>query len=979
MPSNCKRRVATNKRQPVVYTPFALQPLVSLNAQQASRIPQSTQFRLFFALTQSKHKTNNMKKCISLFLLASLAFAAHAQTKKEAKVIDATTGQPVPGATVQISSGRTAVADEKGLWQLTTEPKDTLTISSTGYETVKTVAGNTTTFYLTPMTKTMDVVSVGTRRNGRIKTETPAPVDVISTSNMLTSGHSDLTAMLNYAAPSLNYNKQSGSDGADHVDLATLRGLGPDQTLVLVNGKRRHQTSFVAVFGTRGRGASGTDLNAIPLSSIDRVEILRDGASAQYGSDAIAGVMNIILKKSTGKLTGTIGTSAYYDPAFNTAFKPSLEQYETAGKLDGKSFTAGLNYGFALGKKGGYLNLSADYLSSGKTVRQTLDTTDPVNNPRSMYINSYRRGFGDASLQMAGTQYNMELPLGNRNTRFYSFGGYNHRSSDAFAFTRNFSARPERFPTDANGESIAYPGIIKQTPDGEIHYTPHIQTKIGDASWSAGLKGKTASGWNWDFSNTIGYNRFQFFADKTFNASLGTEQTRFDAGGFSFFQNTANANFTKEVKGVGQGLNLAAGAEYRVEHYSIFKGEEASYKNYDPSGEKGSGSQGFVGYQPADEVKASRSTIGAYADAELDVTKRWLVSGAVRVENYSDFGFTHNYKLATRYKIADNFNVRGTASTGFRAPSLQQINYSSTFTTVQGGLITEIKLAPNASAITRAAGIEKLRQEHSLNAGLGFTWKPIKNLNVAVDGYYVRIKDRVVLTGQFDGADPDIDPALAAQMSSLNVGLAQFFANAVNTTNKGIDVVIDYSKRSGQHRYKVLFAGNLQTMSIDKINIPAPLAGSEFLRKTFYSQREQSFLLASAPNSKAAFNAEYGYKKLMIGNRFTYFGKQKLLGYGEDGLGIDPQVPSDADGSVYVKDEFVYRAKITTDLYASYQLSKKATLFVGADNLFNFHPSLGVANGAKGWAYNNEPAGPWDTVQMNGNGRRLFTKILFQF
>lgn len=919
-----------------------------------------------------------MKKCISLFLFSSVALLANAQTQKGTKVIDATTGQPVLGATVQTSAGKTIVADEKGQWQLAAEATDTLTISSTGYETIKTVASNSTVFYLTPLAKTMDVVSVGTRRNGRIKTETPAPVDVISTSNMLTSGYNDVTAMLNYAAPSLNYNKQSGSDGADHVDLATLRGLGPDQTLVLVNGKRRHQTSFVAVFGTRGRGASGTDLNTIPLSSIDRVEILRDGASAQYGSDAIAGVINIILKKSTGKLTGTIGTSAYYDPAFNTAFKKSLQQYETTGKLDGKSFTAGLNYGIALGKKGGFINLSADYLNSGKTVRQALDTKDPVNNPRGMYINIYRRGFGDASLQMAGTQYNMELPLRNESTRFYSFGGYNHRSSDAFAFTRNFSARPERFPTDKNGEVINH-GIIRQTPDGELHYTPHIQTKIGDASWSAGMKGKITSGWNWDFSNTIGYNRFHFFADRTFNASLGEEQNRFDAGGFSFLQNTTNANFTKEVKGIGQGLNIAAGAEYRVERYSIFKGEEASYKNYDPSGEKGSGSQGFVGYQPADEVKASRSTIGAYLDAELDVTKKWLVSGAVRVENYSDFGFTHNYKLATRYKIADNFNVRGTASTGFRAPSLQQINYSSTFTTVQGGLITEIKIAPNNSAITKAAGIEKLRQERSLNAGLGFTWKPVKNLNVAVDGYFVRIKDRVVLTGQFDGADQDIDPTLAAQMASLNVGLAQFFANAVNTTNKGVDVVIDYNKRGGQHRYKVLFAGNLQTMSIDKINIPNQLAGSDFLRKTFYSQREQSFLLASAPNSKAAFNAEYGYKKFTIGNRLTYFGKQKLLGYGEDGLGIDPQVPSDADGSVYVKDEFVYRAKVTTDLYASYQLSKKATLFVGADNLFNVHPSLGVAKGAKGWAYNNEPAGPWDTVQMNGNGTRLFTKILFQF
>lgn len=920
-----------------------------------------------------------MKKRLFLIVTTALAVLSHAQQSRQVKVVDAVSGRPVPGATVQTASGTAVSADENGVFVIAAKEAETLTISSTGYETAQAKAGRNNVFSLLPVDKNLMMVTVGTRRIGRMKTETASPVDVISTTSILATGRNDLTAALNYAAPSLNYNKQSGSDGADHVDLATLRGLGPDQTLVLVNGKRRHQTAFVAVFGTRGRGASGTDLNTIPLSAIERVEILRDGASAQYGSDAIAGVMNVVLKKNTGKLTGTLGTAAYYDPAYNTAFKRSLQQYETVGKLDGQTFNAGLNYGFGVGKNGGFVNLTADYLRSGKTTRQALDTADPVHRPNGMYLNVYRRGFGDASLEMAGTQFNAEMPFATGTAKFYAFGGYNHRSSDAFAFTRNFSLRPERFPTNAAGGVVPYDGIIKQTPDGESYYTPHIQTKIGDASGTVGVKGKTASGWNWDLSHTVGYNRFHYFVDKTFNASLGASQTHFDAGGYDFLQNTTNVNFSKEVKGFAQGANIAAGAEYRAERYGIFRGEEASYKNYGAAGDKGSGSQGFVGFQPGDEVAASRSTVGAYAEAEIDVTKSWLLTGAVRVENYSDFGFTHNYKLATRIKITDNFNLRGSASTGFRAPSLQQINYSSTFTTVQGGLITEIKIAPNDNAITRAAGIEKLKQERSLNGGLGFAWKPVKNLNVAVDGYWVRIKDRVVLTGQFDGADPAIDPVLASQMAALNVGLAQFFANAVNTTNKGLDVVVDYSKKLGAHYYKVLLAANVQTMSVDKINIPAQLAGSEALRKTFYSQREQSFLLASAPPGKASFNFEYGFKKLAVGNRFTYFGKQKILGYGEDGLGIDPQVPSDADPAVYVKDEAVYRGKVVTDVYASFGLSKKVTLFAGADNLFNVHPALGVAKGAKGWAYNNESAGPWDTVQMNGNGTRLFTKIQFQF
>ena len=216
-------------------------------------------------------------------------------------------------------------------------------------------------------------------------------------------------------------------------------------------------------------------------------------------------------------------------------------------------------------------------------------------------------------------------------------------------------------------------------------------------------------------------------------------------------------------------------------------------------------------------------------------------------------------------------------------------------------------------------------------------------------------------------------------MQALSVGLAQYFAYAISTTNKGIDVVMDYDKKQGNSRYKILFAGNLQTMHIDQINISAQLAGSAHLRNTFYSQREQSFVLAAAPPAKATLQLEYGYRKATIGARTTYFEKQTLLGYGEDGLGIDPRVPSDADATVYVRDEFRYKSKPVTDLYASYQLTPKITLYAGAGNLLNVHPSLGVARGAKSWAYNNEPAGPWDTVQMGGNGTRLFTRLLFQF
>jgi iron complex outermembrane recepter protein len=923
--------------------------------------------------------------CFILLMLCQLTLLAQQQTVT-GKITDPKTGAPLAGASVRVKGSKGgSTTNNEGVFRISANPNDVIEISMIGYKPQTIVYNGQSEINVSlesDMTELNQVVLVGTRRAGRVKTETPVPVDVVNVAQAaFPTGRMDLTSTLNYVAPSFNYNKQSGSDGADHIELATLRGLGPDQTLVLLNGKRRHQTSFVAVFGTRGRGNSGTDLNAIPMSAIDRVEILRDGASAQYGSDAIAGVMNLVLKRSVKQFTANVGYSAYNDNKYNTYFKQSLGQYETpGGPMDGGTFTFGANYGLPIGKNGGFINFSADFLNADKTFRQVLDTSDLSSKGETLPINIYRRAHGDASMISAAGFYNMEIPFSGKSTSFYSFGGYTYKFSDAFAFTRNFSARPDRFVTDFNGDLIDVPGIIKTSSDGERYYNPHIQTRTHDHSIAVGLKGVNAANWNWDLSNTLGRNRFHFFGDKTFNASTGDpNKNYFDNGGFTFLQNTTNVNFAKEIAGVAEGFNIAFGADFRFEQYKIFAGEEASYANFDPSGDKASGSQGFPGYQPSDEVTASRNNIAAYADAEIDITKRFLVGGAVRIENYSDFGFTHNYKLATRFKAADNFNIRGSLSTGFRAPSLQQMNFSSTFTTVQGGNIQEVKIAPNSSPITKAAGIPELKQEKSFNASLGFTFRPVPELNITVDGYWVKVKDRVVLSGQFSVDDTSLDPALIAAMQQLNVSLAQFFANAVNTTNKGIDVVIDYNKSIGKHNFKALFAGNFQNMTIDKINVPAKLNDTRDHQLTFLSDREQAFILASAPKTKFSLNLEYGIGNVAIGARFTHFGKVTLLGYGEDGLGINPQVPTDNDPNVYVPDRYEYGSKLVSDVFLSFKASKNITLFTGIDNLFNVHPDLAVNPAAKYWAFNNETGGPWDAVQMGGNGRRMFVRLAFGF
>ncbi len=938
---------------------------------------------------------------LSLVLSSTLLFA---QKPVSVKVVDSKTGNPVSNASVKIkSSNKGGVTGPDGSVTVQASANDVLEITSIGYNFQSVKVGNQATITValeTAIVDIGDVVVVGTRGAPRAKIETAVPVDVIRINQVgLPTAKMDLTSALNMAAPSFNYNKQSGADGADHIDLGTLRGLGPDQTLVLINGKRRHQTAFVALFGTRGRGNSGADLNAFPQSSVDRIEILRDGASAQYGSDAMAGVMNIILKKDVNRWSINAGWAGYYDTKFNSKKFNDGNQYYSGNTIDGNTFTFSANNGFKLGNNGGFINISLDFRTQGKTYRQADTLNWQTDKDALPYINPYRRAFGDGSIDTYGAMFNMEIPTSaKKKSTFYAFGGYNYKASDAFAYTRNWSARPERFPVDANGDLIYNPDIMRTANDGEIYYNPHIQTHIKDLSFAAGVKG-ICHKWNWDLSNTLGKNDFHFYGDKTFNASMfmtpGTPApNHFDDGGFNFWQNTLNFDVSRSFKSVAEGFNLGLGAEYRWEQYSIYKGEEGSYENYHPTeifypnvGENrtpASGSQGFPGFKPTDAIIAKRHNISLYVDGELNATKAWLLDGAIRFENYSDFGSVATFKFATRYKIMSNFNLRGSVSTGFRAPSLQQINFQNTLTSFSGGVLVNSLIARNGTSITKAAGIPDLKEEKSVNASLGFSWKPVTGLTFTIDGYMVKVKDRVVLSGLFSAADPTLPVSFTSQIPP-DVATVQFFANAVNTTNYGLDIVVDYSKKWGKNGIRALLAGNFQKMKVDDINVPSALNGTQLNRKTFFSDREEAFLLASAPNTKMNLNLEYNWKKLSVGTNLTYYGKIKLMGFGDatadnpNQTGINPMVPTDADPNVYVPEHFNFKGKLVTDVYVAYKLCKRITLFAGADNVLNVHPNLGVNPLAKGWFADNESGGPWDSVQMGFNGRKLFGKVSFNF
>lgn len=946
-----------------------------------------------------------MRKLTVLLCLLFSSYLLHAQQSFTVKVTDSKTGAPVTDASATIrGTSKGASASSDGTINIQAKINDVLDISSVGYKPITVKLTSTTTISVKLEASSVDlgdIVVIGSRSAGRAKTETAVPVDVIRVGQVgLPTAKMDLTSVLNMAAPSFNYNKQTGADGADHLDLGTLRGLGPDQTLVLINGKRRHQTAFVGLFGSRGRGNSGADLNAFPQSAVDRLEILRDGASAQYGSDAMAGVINVILKKDINKWSINTGWSGYYDTKFNALKSYDPSQYYTGNEIDGGAFNFSANNGFAIGNKGGFINLSFDFLKQGKTFRQAPDT-NVWTNKEALPLNSSRRAFGDASVQSEGAMYNMELPLCNQAT-LYSFAAYNHKASDAFAYTRNLSARPDRFPVDINGTPIFVPSIMRKSSDGEIYYNPHILTEINDASIAAGLKGTTGNNWNWDVSYTTGKNDFQYYGDETFNVSLigNISKTKFYDGGFRFRQSTVNLDFSRAFPGIASGLNLGLGAEYRHEKYRIDLGEEASYRGYANAFGQAPGAQGFPGFSPADTINAKRHAFGFYADAELNVTSKWLVDAAVRFENYSDFGSIATFKFATRYKVSDNLNIRGSASTGFRAPSLQQINFSNTITSFSGGQLVQSRIARNGDAITRAAGIPALKEETSVNASVGFAWKPAKGLTFTVDGYMIKIKNRVVLSGLFDKDDATLPVAFTSQLSSIGVQTAQFFSNAVNTTNMGVDIIIDYSKKLGKGNFKALLAGNFQHMKIDDIKIPASLNGNYRQRKTFFSDREEAFLRASAPKAKFSLGLSYNLPKFGAGINVNYFGNMKSLGFGWTGLasaagtggpgdpaisgsftGIDPYVDIDgySDGINVTKEIFNYKGKFTTDIFISYKLFKRLTIFAGADNLLNVHPEYAAVPNARYQSFDNEAGGPWESVQMGFNGRRLFAKLAFNF
>ncbi|WP_338873396.1 TonB-dependent receptor [Spirosoma sp. SC4-14] len=923
------------------------------------------------------------------------------------RVTDGTTRAAIPGATIVVmNSSVGTTADANGEYTIKLNPGNyTLRVSFVGYETLSIPVAVTSgepvvaNAALKETTANLsEVVVTGTRSTGRVKTESPVPVDIISVQQLTTQApQNNLNQILNMVAPSFTSNTATVADGTDHIDPAQLRGLGPDQVLVLLNGKRRHTSSLVNVNGTPGRGSVGTDLNAIPAYAIDRIEVLRDGAAAQYGSDAIAGIINVKMKEATGKLAMSVYGGGNFSQGSNNF----------TGGMDGRNLQIDANYGVRIAKAG-FINFTGSAQVRGYT-RRALPTTGTIFNgynaieyrtlkaggnvntlptnidaikqgalgvnyfdaatqasiagastiadlqkilavdvtenelvARGLTRSDFNMRIGQSSLKSLQFFVNSAIPI-NENHEFYAFGGYGRRTGVAAGFYR----RPN--------QSRAYTGIFING------FLPEIHSEILDGSFAAGLRGKLGS-FNYDLSNTFGSNTFNYGVENTVNATLlDKSPTVFNAGGLNFKQNTINLDFSRKLD-VLAGLNIAFGAEGRFESYRIKAGDENSWARYDVNGNvittstqvapsdffgaaRPGGSQVFPGFRPENAAAtkdANRQSMALYADGELDVTNRWLLEGAVRFENYSDFGSTTNFKLATRYKLTDNFNIRGAVSTGFRAPSLAQIYFNSTSTQFVGGVPFEVGTFSNNSQPAKLLGIPQLKQERSKSVSAGFTAKiPSAGLTITADGYFIRINDRVVLTDQFARPSGTVTgSALVLQnlFDQANATAATFFSNAIDTESKGIDLVISHrASLGGGVSLKNDLAGTIsRTKQVGDIKASKILADNGQINN-YYSEANRIYMEQAVPRVKFNLSHTLTLNKFDFFLRNVYFGKvtdPNTVDVNGDGM-IGAIV---VNGKAVENEHPVWGGRVITDLSIGYQVNNALKVVVGANNIFDIYP-----------------------------------------
>jgi iron complex outermembrane receptor protein len=704
---------------------------------------------------------------------------------------------------------------------------------------------------------------------------------------------------------------------------------------VLVNGKRRHSTALMHVNGSIGRGTAGVDLNAIPASSIARIEVLRDGAAAQYGSDAIAGVINIVLKDQTESID-------------------SFLQWGSTFPGDGDQMILSVNAGFPVGD--GFINVTGEYRDreatnrAGPDPRQQLNFTEQVLGqpqlaagdcpggctlaPGESTFNRLSHRYGDPDSENLYFAWNAGFPVF-RDSEIYTFGTYASREGESGGFyRRNYDAR-------------SIPAIH---PNG---FLPLINTEVDDTSAGLGFKGGGGE-WNYDASIVYGENEFEFIINNSNNVAIGpaASPTSAAAGMLTTDLLVFNLDFVNALD-IAEGATLAYGLEWREDGYKITPGVFASYAGpttIPPAtelnqygGTPAAGIQVFPGFQPVNAVDADRNASGIYGDFELDVTERWMLDFAVRYEDYDDFGNTTNFKIATRFFVADSVALRGSVSTGFRAPSLQQQffnNTSTQFVTVMGvpNVPTEVGTFRNGSAVVRNGfGIPQLQEEESTNASAGVTWSPTDSFSLTADAYYIEVDDRIVLSGRFTAESIGTDGMpctptnsncpIAAILQPFGVNSAQFFSNAIDTETSGIDLIIDYNFEWGGGLFGLNAGFNWTDTSVEEIRIPDSLIASPGAQNTLYSRQEVIWMESGQPENHYILTGTYDRGKFSGVLRANWFGEV-----------TSTESPDSACEATQTCLDQTFGGKWLVDVRASWAFTDNLVLSVGADNVFDTEP-----------------------------------------
>lgn len=822
----------------------------------------------------------------------------------------------------------------------------------------------------------VDLVVIGSRRADRSVEDSPVPIDVIGGDALANSGFTETNRLLNQLVPSFNFPQPSITDGTDALRPATLRGLAPDQTLVLVNGKRRHTSALLNINGSVGRGSAAVDLNTIPPLAIERIEVLRDGASSQYGSDAIAGVINVQLRRSEGgraqvtygryettldgvsNVTG-VQTGANGQPLLNTTAGAGdvflLNSTGNQTRSDGGTLTMAFNYGLPVGP-GGYVNLTAQFQDRGATNRSGPDPRLQYPriagnvDPRELTIDRFNHRFGDA----ATIDYTLFLNAGyelSPAAELYTFASYNVRDAESAGFYRRANdARNRDF-------SASTTSFVPFYPNG---FLPLIVSTIEDVAVAGGVRGEV-SDWNYDLSAVYGHNSFQFGVQNSFNVSFGGANSvrKFDSGGLRFGQTTINLDLQREFDvGIGDGLSVAFGGEYRNENYRIIAGDVQSWQGGPFAAapfNAPAGAQVFPGFRPANEVDASRDSWAAYLELETDLTEGFTLQAAGRYEHFSDFGSTWNGKLAARFEPIEGVGLRGSISTGFRAPSLHQQNYATTSTNNVNGVLLEIGTFPVESAVARALGSQPLEPEESLNLAGGITLSLIDGLTLTADYYNIEIDNRVVVTENLQGAAV---VALLQGAGFNNITSARFFINGIDTTTEGVDIVASW-------RVPDLGIGNLRlntgyNITNTKITDRAILTTLPGL--TLFGRQESLRLTDGQPQDKINFGVDWDagiFSASFRGNR-----------YGEV---LVPGVDAARDQ--------VLGAEWLFDLELRAQPLDAVEVAIGANNLFDQYPDTVRAGIVNGQNYGqNGYFIPYSSFTPFGfNGRYLYGRISINF